>query len=112
MRLLRQRMMDSSCSFKVVVLTSTVAHRGAVGRGGVHTIILHALFAALGLPDMQPLRQLLAREPGLTGKGISPNPVKASLTWTNRRPPTSRRNFACSDYRRHTFPQPERQSRH
>ena len=31
-----------------------------------------ALSDVLGLPDMKPLRQLLAREPGLTGKGLSP----------------------------------------
>ncbi len=29
------------------------------------------LSAALNLPDLKPLRQLLAREPGLTGIGIS-----------------------------------------
>ena len=29
-----------------------------------------ALSDALGLPDIKPLRQLLAREPGLTGKGL------------------------------------------
>jgi len=33
-----------------------------------------ALSAALDLPDMKPLRQLLAREPGLTGKGLSLKP--------------------------------------
>ncbi|MGE0086355.1 MAG: N-6 DNA methylase [Desulfococcaceae bacterium] len=33
-----------------------------------------ALSRALGLPDIKPLRQLLAREPGLTGKGLSPKP--------------------------------------
>ncbi len=33
-----------------------------------------ALSAALGLPDMKLLRQLLAREPGLTGKGLSTKP--------------------------------------
>jgi len=39
-----------------------------------------ALSAVLGLPDIKPLRQLLAREPGLTGKGLSPNPEKISLS--------------------------------
>jgi hypothetical protein len=33
-----------------------------------------ALSAALGLPDMKLLRQLLAREPGLTGVSLSPMP--------------------------------------
>jgi hypothetical protein len=33
-----------------------------------------ALSLHLGLPDMRPLRQLLAREPGLTGQGLSPKP--------------------------------------
>jgi len=37
-----------------------------------------ALSAALGLPDIKPLRQLLAREPGLTGKGLSPKPGQAA----------------------------------
>ncbi|MEZ4525322.1 MAG: hypothetical protein R2941_05310, partial [Desulfobacterales bacterium] len=36
-----------------------------------------ALSDALGLPDMKPLRQLLAREPGLTGKSL---PAKAGKT--------------------------------
>ncbi|MGE0082891.1 MAG: N-6 DNA methylase [Desulfococcaceae bacterium] len=38
-----------------------------------------ALSAALGLPDIKPLRQLLAREPGLTGKGLSPKPGQIDL---------------------------------
>ncbi len=38
-----------------------------------------ALSAALGLPDIKPLRQLLAREPGLTGKGLSPKPGQTDL---------------------------------
>ncbi len=38
-----------------------------------------ALSDALGLPDMKPLRQLLAREPGLTGKGLSPKPGQIDL---------------------------------
>jgi hypothetical protein len=33
----------------------------------------------LGLPDMKPLRQLLAREPGLTGQGLSAQPGQATL---------------------------------
>ena len=32
-----------------------------------------ALSAALGLPDLAPLREMLAREPGLTGKGTLSN---------------------------------------
>ncbi|MBV5308164.1 hypothetical protein [Chromatium okenii] len=35
-----------------------------------------ALAAALGLPDLQPLRELLAREPGLTGVGLFCKPEK------------------------------------
>ncbi|MBB1125115.1 hypothetical protein [Thiospirillum jenense] len=35
-----------------------------------------ALTSALNLPDLRPLRQLLAREPGLTGVGLSPKPAK------------------------------------
>jgi hypothetical protein len=38
-----------------------------------------ALSAALGLPDMKPLRQLLSREPGLTGNSLSPKPEQAAL---------------------------------
>lgn len=38
-----------------------------------------ALGAALGWPDLQPLRQLLAREPGLTGQGLSPTPGPLEL---------------------------------
>ncbi len=38
-----------------------------------------ALSAALGLPDMKKMRELLAREPGLTGKGLSPKPGQAEL---------------------------------
>ncbi|MDR3323728.1 MAG: SAM-dependent methyltransferase [Zoogloeaceae bacterium] len=38
-----------------------------------------ALSAVLGLPDMKPLRQLLAREPGLTGKSLSPKPGQPAL---------------------------------
>jgi hypothetical protein len=38
-----------------------------------------ALSVALGLPDFAPLRQLLAREPGLTGKPISPAPGQTAL---------------------------------
>jgi hypothetical protein len=38
-----------------------------------------ALSFALGLPDMKPLRELLAREPGLTGKGLSPKPGQTGL---------------------------------
>jgi hypothetical protein len=40
----------------------------------VRAAIDAALAAALHLPDLKPLRQLLAREPGLTGIGISPKP--------------------------------------
>ncbi|MEZ4525320.1 MAG: hypothetical protein R2941_05300 [Desulfobacterales bacterium] len=32
-----------------------------------------ALSAAMGLPDLKPLRQLLAREPGLTGRACPKN---------------------------------------
>lgn len=45
----------------------------------VRAEIDNALSAALGLPDIKPLRQLLAREPGLTGKGLSPKPGQISL---------------------------------
>lgn len=38
-----------------------------------------ALSAALGLPDMRPLRQLMAREPGLTGVSLSPKPGQTAL---------------------------------
>lgn len=38
-----------------------------------------ALADALGLPDMKPLRQLLAREPGLTGKPLSAKPEQGVL---------------------------------
>ncbi len=38
-----------------------------------------ALSLHLGLPEMKPLRQLLAREPGLSGKGLSPKPGQDAL---------------------------------
>lgn len=38
-----------------------------------------ALSKALGVPDMKSLRQLLAREPGLTGGGLSEKPGKTQL---------------------------------
>jgi hypothetical protein len=38
-----------------------------------------ALSFALDLPDMKPLRDLLAREPGLTGKGLSPQPGQTGM---------------------------------
>jgi len=38
-----------------------------------------ALSRALGLPNIKPLRDLLAREPGLTGKGLSPKLVQDEL---------------------------------
>jgi hypothetical protein len=38
-----------------------------------------ALSATLGLPDMRLLRQLLAREPGLTGKSLSQKPGQLPL---------------------------------
>jgi hypothetical protein len=44
-------------------------------RGGIDD----ALSAALGLPDMKPLRQLLTREPGLTGQSLSPKPGQTAL---------------------------------
>jgi hypothetical protein len=44
-------------------------------RGGIDD----ALSAALGLPDMKPIRQLLAREPGLTGNSLSPKPGQTAI---------------------------------
>jgi hypothetical protein len=38
-----------------------------------------ALSVALDLPDFAPLRQLLAREPGLTGQSLSPEPGQSAL---------------------------------
>jgi len=43
-----------------------------LGTDPVRAEIDTALSAVLGLPDIKSLRQLLAREPGLTGKGLSP----------------------------------------
>jgi len=45
----------------------------------IRSMIDDALSSALGLPDMKPLRQLLARESGLTGKSLSPKPEQDSL---------------------------------
>ncbi|MCL2656822.1 MAG: SAM-dependent methyltransferase, partial [Betaproteobacteria bacterium] len=45
----------------------------------IRSKIDNALSAALGLPDMKPLRQLLAREPGLTGKSLSLKPGQTAL---------------------------------
>jgi hypothetical protein len=41
----------------------------------VRRAIDDALSAALGLPDLFPLREMLAREPGLTGKSTTHQPV-------------------------------------
>ena len=38
-----------------------------------------ALCFALDLPDLKPLRELLAREPGLTGKPIGATPTQVEL---------------------------------
>jgi hypothetical protein len=45
----------------------------------VRAEIDEALSILLGLPDMKPLRLLLAREPGLTGKGLSLKPGQVAL---------------------------------
>lgn len=47
-----------------------------------------ALSATLGLPDMKPLRDLLAREPGLTGKGLSAKPGQSGLFGQDELPET------------------------
>lgn len=38
-----------------------------------------AISLAFGVPDMAPLRKLISREPGLTGRGLSPKPGQAGL---------------------------------
>ncbi|TXF11562.1 hypothetical protein FR698_09490 [Pelomicrobium methylotrophicum] len=38
-----------------------------------------ALSDALGLPDLAPLRELLAREPGLTGTSLSRKPEQTEM---------------------------------
>lgn len=38
-----------------------------------------ALSAALGLPSLAPIRELLAREPGLTARGIGHHPKQLGL---------------------------------
>ena len=45
-----------------------------------------ALSAALALPDLAPLRALMAREPGLTGKAIAPEPGQVELFASHRKP--------------------------
>jgi type I restriction-modification system DNA methylase subunit len=45
----------------------------------VRAEIDQALSISLGLPDMKPLRLLLSREPGLTGKGLSPKAGQVAL---------------------------------
>ncbi|WP_126447967.1 hypothetical protein [Sulfuricystis multivorans] len=47
-----------------------------------------AISAALHLPDMKALRELLAREPGLTGKGISFKPGQTGLFGKDELPGT------------------------
>jgi hypothetical protein len=44
----------------------------------VRRAIDDALSAALGLPDLTPVRAMLAREPGLTGKSALDRPAKKS----------------------------------
>ncbi len=45
----------------------------------VRAEIDHALSTTLGLPDMRSLRELLAREPGLSAKGLSHRPGQMDL---------------------------------
>jgi hypothetical protein len=55
----------------------------------VRECIDDALSAALGLPNMKTLRQLLAREPGLTGNAISTFPQKQSALFADEPQDTS-----------------------
>lgn len=56
---------DAVCGKELLALAK-------LDRDPVRREIDDALSAALGLPDLAKLRELLAREPGLTGKGLSP----------------------------------------
>lgn len=63
---------DSLCDKELIAL-------GKLGKDPVRAEIDDALSVALGLPNIKPLRQLLAREPGLTGVGLSRKPEQQSL---------------------------------
>lgn len=63
---------DSLCSKELLALAK-------LDYDPIRAGIDDALSAALGLPDMKPLRQLIAREPGLTGKSLSPKPGQKPL---------------------------------
>ena len=63
---------DALCSKELLALAK-------LAKDPTRAAIDAALSAALGLPDLQPLRQLLAREPGLTGISLSPKPGQPAL---------------------------------
>ena len=63
---------DTLCNKELMAL-------GKLGKDPVRAAIDDALSMALGLPDIKPLRQLLSREPGLTGVGLSRKPDQQSL---------------------------------
>ena len=63
---------DTLCNKELMAL-------GKLGKDPVRASIDDALSSALGLPDIKPLRQLLAREPGLTGVGLSKKPEQQAL---------------------------------
>lgn len=63
---------DTLCNKELMAL-------GKLGKDPVRASIDDALSSALGLPDIKPLRQLLAREPGLTGVGLSKKPEQSAL---------------------------------
>jgi hypothetical protein len=68
---------DSLCDKELLALAK-------LDTDSVRAEIDDALSTALGLPDMEKLRQLLAREPGLTDKAISPKrePLEGESTQT------------------------------
>jgi hypothetical protein len=63
---------DAVCTKKLLALAK-------LDSDPVRAEIDGALSATLGFPDMGLLRQLIAREPGLTGKGLSHKPGQATL---------------------------------
>ena len=62
-----------------IICEKTLMALAKLDKDPVRAEIDDALSAILMLPDMRTLRQLLSREPGLTGKGLSSKPVQLPL---------------------------------
>lgn len=55
-----------------------------LNKDDVRKQIDNALCKVMEWPDLQPLRQLLSREPGLTAQSLSPKPEQLTMKWDNK----------------------------